>query len=110
MFISVNRGKRAIALDLKKPEAAEILWRLIDTADVLIQNFRPGAIERLGFGADVVRARNPKLVYMSISGVGETGPYAAKRVYDPLIQALSGLADIQSDPTRPPENGAHAHR
>lgn len=98
MFISVNRGKRAIAVDLKNPQGTEILWRLIDTADVLIQNFRPGAIERLGFGAEDVRARNPKLVYMSISGVGETGPYAAKRVYDPLIQALSGLADIQADP------------
>lgn len=98
MFISVNRGKRAIAVDLKQPQGAEILWRLIDTADVLIQNFRPGAIERLGFGADTVTARNPRLVYMSISGVGEVGPYASKRVYDPLIQALSGLADIQSDP------------
>ena len=98
MFISVIRGKRAIALDLKKPAGCDILWRLLETADVVVQNFRPGAIERLGFGADAVRARNPKIVYMSISGVGETGPYAAKRVYDPLIQALSGLADIQSDP------------
>jgi crotonobetainyl-CoA:carnitine CoA-transferase CaiB-like acyl-CoA transferase len=103
MFISINRGKRAIALDLKKSDAKEILWRLIDTADVLIQNFRPGAIERLGFGADVVRKRNPRIVYMSISGVGDKGPYASKRVYDPLIQALSGLADIQADPSRRPK-------
>jgi len=74
------------------------LWRLIDTADVLVQNFRPGTIDRLGFAASAVIKRNPKLVFMSISGVGENGPYAAKRVYDPLIQALSGLADIQADP------------
>ena len=99
MFVSCNRGKRSLAMDLKAPEGADVLWRLIDRADVLVQNFRPGTVERLGFGADVVLARNPKLVYMSISGVGEDGPYAAKRVYDPLIQALSGLADIQADPT-----------
>ncbi|MFT5508646.1 MAG: crotonobetainyl-CoA:carnitine CoA-transferase CaiB-like acyl-CoA transferase [Hyphomicrobiaceae bacterium] len=98
MFISCNRGKRSVAVDLKKQEGAEILWRLIETADVLIQNFRPGTTERLGFGADDVLMRNPKLVYMSISGVGEVGPYASKRVYDPLIQGLSGMADIQADP------------
>ena len=98
MFISCNRGKRSIAMDLKRPEAAEVLWRLVDRADVLVQNFRPGTIERLGFGEPALRARNPGLVYMSISGVGETGPYADKRVYDPLIQSLSGLADIQADP------------
>jgi len=99
MFISCNRGKRSIAIDLKQPKGAELLWRLIATADVLVQNFRPGTAERLGFGADIVCKRHPRLIYMSISGVGETGPYASKRVYDPLIQALSGLADIQSDPT-----------
>lgn len=98
MFISCNRGKRSLAVDLKNAKGAEILWRLIDTVDVLIQNFRPGTIERLGFGADDVLARRPTLVYMSISGVGEVGPYASKRVYDPLIQALSGMADIQADP------------
>ncbi|MGI9475420.1 MAG: CaiB/BaiF CoA transferase family protein [Hyphomicrobiaceae bacterium] len=98
MFISCNRGKRSLAIDLKQPQGADLLWRLIDTADVLVQNFRPGTIERLGFGFEAVHTRAPKLVYMSISGVGEDGPYAAKRVYDPLIQALSGLADIQADP------------
>lgn len=98
LFISCNRGKHSVAVDLKRPEGADILWRLIETADVFVQNFRPGAIERLGFAAETVRARNPGLIYMSISGVGETGPYADKRVYDPVVQALSGLADIQSDP------------
>jgi len=97
-FISCNRGKRSIVLDLKQNDARDVLWQLIATADVLIQNNRPGAMERLGLDADAVRARYPRLVYASISGVGETGPYSGKRVYDPIIQALSGLADIQSDP------------
>jgi len=98
-FISCNRGKRSIAIDLKNPSVAPLLWQLIDSADVFAQNFRPGAIERLGFGAQAVMKRNPRLVYLSISGVGETGPYTRKRVYDPVIQAISGLADIQADPT-----------
>jgi crotonobetainyl-CoA:carnitine CoA-transferase CaiB-like acyl-CoA transferase len=97
MFISSNRGKRSIALDLKQEAAVTALRRLIARADVLVQNFRPGTMERLGLGEPVVRADNPGLVYMSISGVGETGPYVKKRVYDPVIQSLSGFADVQAD-------------
>jgi crotonobetainyl-CoA:carnitine CoA-transferase CaiB-like acyl-CoA transferase len=97
-FVSCNRGKRSIALDLKNPDARKILWQMIEQADVLAQNFRPGVIERLGFGANEAMKRNPRLVYLSISGVGQSGPYAKKRVYDPVIQALSGVADIQADP------------
>jgi crotonobetainyl-CoA:carnitine CoA-transferase CaiB-like acyl-CoA transferase len=97
LFVSTNRGKRSIAIDLKKPAAAEVLKSLIERSDVLIQNFRPGTMERLGFGPDAVKKINPRLVYVSISGVGEEGPYVKKRIYDPMIQALSGLADIQSD-------------
>jgi crotonobetainyl-CoA:carnitine CoA-transferase CaiB-like acyl-CoA transferase len=85
-------------LDLKQPSARKVLWQLIETADVFAQNFRPGAVERLGFGAEQVMARNARVVYLSINGVGETGPYSGKRVYDPVVQALSGLADIQADP------------
>jgi crotonobetainyl-CoA:carnitine CoA-transferase CaiB-like acyl-CoA transferase len=96
-FVSSNRSKRSIAVDLKRPTGAGILRRLIATADVLVQNFRPGVAERLGFGEEAARAIKPDLVYASISGVGETGPYIRKRVYDPVIQALSGLADIQRD-------------
>jgi crotonobetainyl-CoA:carnitine CoA-transferase CaiB-like acyl-CoA transferase len=96
-FIACNRGKRSIALDLKRPEGKAILWRLVEQADVFAQNFRPGAIERLGFDYEATKARNPGLVYLSISGVGPSGPYAGKRVYDPVIQALSGLTDIQAD-------------
>ena len=98
MFVSSNRGKRSIALDLKQPAAVEVVRRLAASADVMVQNFRPGTVERLGLDADTLRARNPRLVYLSISGVGETGPYVEKRVYDPVIQSLSGLADVQADP------------
>ena len=95
IFYSCNRGKRSIALDLKSDAGRAVLKDLISGADVLLQNFRPGAIERMGFGEAAVRAFNPRLVYVSISGFGEHGPYAHKRVYDPVIQALSGATDIQ---------------
>lgn len=97
-FITCNRGKRSLAIDLKQDRAKEILWRLIEGADVFAQNFRPGVAERLGFDAGEALARNPGLIYLSINGVGESGPYAGKRVYDPVVQALSGLTDIQADP------------
>src|ERR1700741_5435216 len=104
LFVSSNRGKRSLALDLKRPEAKEIMRRLIASSDVLVQNFRPGTMKRLGFGELALRELNPRLIYVSISGVGESGPYAKKRVYDPIIQGLSGFADIQSDPqTRRPQ-------
>ncbi|MDC0238046.1 CoA transferase [Gammaproteobacteria bacterium] len=97
VFLSANRSKRSIALDLKNPAGVDVLKRLISTADVFVQNFRPGAIDRMGLGESVVRDINASVIYVSISGFGETGPYAHKRVYDPVIQALSGLADIQMD-------------
>lgn len=97
-FVSCNRGKRSVALDLKDDKAREVLWKMIEEADVFAQNFRPGVAERLGFSAEEALKRNPKLIYLSISGVGPTGPYSKKRVYDPVVQALSGLADMQSDP------------
>ena len=103
-FFSCNRGKKSIAVDLKKEAGQKVLWRLIEKADVLLQNFRPGAMERMGFGEDAVRSRNERIIYVSISGFGETGPYADQRVYDPVIQALSGATDIQANRlTREPE-------
>jgi crotonobetainyl-CoA:carnitine CoA-transferase CaiB-like acyl-CoA transferase len=103
LFVSSNRGKHSLALDLKQPEAGTIMYRLIATADVLVQNFRPGTMERLGLGEPALRVLHPRLIYVSISGVGESGPYAAKRIYDPIIQGLSGFADLQADPeTRRP--------
>ncbi len=102
-FLNNNRNKRSIVLDLKKPAAVQALLRLAAGADAFVQNFRPGVAERLGIGEDAVRAAAPKIVYVSISGFGETGPYAAKPVYDPVIQAFSGLATVQagSDAARP---------
>lgn len=97
MFVSCNRGKRSVALDLKQPAALAALRRLIAAADVLVQNFRPGTMARLGLDEPAMRVANPGLIYLSISGVGETGPYVKKRVYDPVIQSLSGLADVQAD-------------
>ena len=97
MFITVNRGKRGIVLDLKQPTAGDILCRLIERADVLVENFRPGAIERLGFGYERCRELNPRLVFGSINGFGPSGPYANIRVYDPVVQAVSGLAATQTD-------------
>ena len=97
VFFSCNRGKKSIALDLKSEEGKKILLKLASEADVFMQNFRPGAIERMGFGEDVIRKLNEKIIYVSISGFGNRGPYANSRVYDPVIQALSGATDIQAD-------------
>ncbi len=96
-FATVNRNKRSLALDLKNERAREVLLRLVESADVFVQNFRPGVVERLHLGEAEMRRRNPHLVYVSISGFGDSGPYADKRVYDPVVQALSGLAAIQAD-------------
>ncbi|MEM7019731.1 MAG: CoA transferase [Pseudomonadota bacterium] len=95
-FLAANRGKKSIALDLHSEAGVNVVKKLAETADVFVQNFRPGAIEGMGLGPDVIRAINPKILFVSISGFGEKGPYAHKRVYDPVIQALSGLADLQA--------------
>jgi crotonobetainyl-CoA:carnitine CoA-transferase CaiB-like acyl-CoA transferase len=102
-FLNNNRNKRSIVLDLKTPGGVEVLKRLTAAADVFIQNFRAGVIDRMGFGEPTVRTLAPDIVYVSISGFGEQGPFAAKPVYDPLVQALSGLATVQagSDQERP---------
>ena len=102
-FLNNNRNKRSIALDLRDPDAKDVLRRLIATADVFVQNFRPGVAERMGFGEDAARAIKPNIIYVSISGFGESGPFAGKPVYDPLVQGMSGLATIQagSDLERP---------
>ncbi len=103
MFLNINRNKRSITLDLKKPEGRDLLLRIAGTADVFVQNFRPGVVERLGVAYEDVAKVNPRIVYMSLSGFGEKGPWVHKPVYDPVIQALSGLTTIQagSDEERP---------
>lgn len=96
IYIAVNRGKRCEILDLSKPESRPRLNEIIAWADVLIQNFRPGVAERLGLGWEDARAINPRLIHCSISGYGDDGPYAALRVYDPIVQATAGLVASQS--------------
>ncbi len=102
-FLNNNRNKRSVAIDVKSDEGREALLKLVATADVFIQNFRPGVVERLGIGEPELRKVRPDLIYVSMSGWGENGPFAHKPVYDPIIQALSGLATVQagSDKDRP---------
>ncbi len=102
-FLNNNRNKRSIVLDLKTEVGKEALLELVKTADVFTQNLRPGVMERLGFGYDVISKINPRIIYASIAGFGFNGPYASKPVYDPLIQAVSALSSVQagSDEERP---------
>jgi len=102
-FLNNNRNKRSITLDLKSPSGVDAVKRLAAISDVVVQNFRPGVVERLGVGEDELRAVKPDLIYVSISGFGEIGPYSNRPVYDPIVQALSGLASVQggSDKARP---------
>ena len=102
-FHVTNRGKRSIAINLAEARGVEILHGLIAGADVFLQNFRPGVAARMGFGWEAMHALNPGLVYLSISGFGPDGPYAQKRVYDNVIQAYSGLNDVQAGPNQEPE-------
>ena len=102
-FLNNNRSKRSIAINTKTPEGLKILKNLLVGADVFIQNMRPGVIERIGLSEEIVREIEPNIVYVSISGFGEKGPFSHRPVYDPLVQALSGLTSIQagSDEARP---------
>ena len=102
-FLNINRSKRSLTLNLKNEQGVSVLKQLAATADVFVQNFRPGVVERLGIGEPDIRKVSPKVIYMSMSGWGEHGPLAQKPVYDPVIQALSGLTTIQagSDDDRP---------
>ncbi|WP_373085530.1 CaiB/BaiF CoA transferase family protein [Sneathiella sp.] len=102
-FVNNNRNKRSIVLDLKNPDGIAVFEKLVATADVVVQNFRPGVAERMGIGEARTRAINQKIIYVSICGFGFTGPYAQKPVFDPLIQAVSGLTSVQagSDDLRP---------
>jgi len=100
-FANGNRGKRSLVVDLTKPDGREILLDLVKDADVFVQNFRPGAVERLGIAEEDLRKVRSDLVYVSISGYGESGPYRDRRVYDPILQALTGHVAIQKNPDVP---------
>jgi formyl-CoA transferase len=101
-YLSVNRNKRSIALDLKHEAGKEALWRLIDGADVFVENFSPGTVARLGFGYDAVKARNPEIVYAAISGFGQSGPDFGRTAYDLIVQGTSGMMSITGHPGGPP--------
>src|SRR5262249_12107754 len=101
-FLAVNRGKKSLTLNLKAPEAQALLKKLIAKSDVVLENFRPGTMERLGLGHAHRRAVNPRLVYCSISGFGESGPEASRPGYDLIVQGEAGLMDITGFPDGPP--------
>ena len=94
LFATLNRNKRSVVLDLKDEDEHQIFLRLVETADVLLENYRPGVLDRLGLGYDRLSAIRPELVYASITGYGD-GPYHNRRVFDPLIQATAGAAAAQ---------------
>lgn len=104
-FVWLNRSKESLALDLKQDEAKETLRRLLARADVFVQNLAPGAAGRLGFGAEELRAKHPRLVHCSISGYGEGGPYTQKKAYDLLVQCEAGLVAITGGPETPSKVG-----
>jgi len=104
-FVWINRSKESLSLDLKRPEAVDVMHRLIARADVFIHNLAPGAMGRLGFGADVLRAAHPRLVVCEVSGYGTTGPYRDKKAYDLLVQSEAGLVSITGTPETPSKVG-----
>src|SRR5215470_9195329 len=101
-FLSVNRNKKSLGLNLKTEEGRDILWKLLERADVLIENFRPGVLDKLGFGYSAVAKRNPGIVYCSVSGFGQTGPYRDRPGYDVIAQGESGIMDLTGFPDGPP--------
>ena len=105
-FVWLNRGKESVVADLTNPADRQLFEALIAKADIFIQNLKPGAVAKLGYGIDSLRARRPSLICCSISGFGESGPYADRKAYDLLIQAESGLASITGSPEAPARVGA----
>jgi CoA:oxalate CoA-transferase len=101
-FTSINRGKESIALDLKDQADRVIFEALLDRADVLVENYRPGVMTKLGYGWDAVHARWPKLIYAAASGFGHTGPYAARAAYDMVVQGMGGIMSVTGHPGGPP--------
>ena len=101
-FFSINRGKKSITVDLKKPEGREIIYSLVKSVDIVTENFLPGTMDRLGIGYERLREINPRLIYASVSGFGQTGPYANKPALDIIVQAMGGLMSITGEPEGPP--------
>lgn len=101
-YLSLNRGKESIALNLKDPADRDVFRALVRRGDVLVENFRPGTLEKLGFGCETLRQLNPRLIYATVSGFGHTGPWSHKPAYDMIVQALGGLMSLTGFPGGPP--------
>jgi crotonobetainyl-CoA:carnitine CoA-transferase CaiB-like acyl-CoA transferase len=101
-FLAINRNKESLTLNLKHAAGRQVLWRLLDRADVLVENFRPGVMERLGFGYEAVQAAHPRLVYASVSGFGQDGPYRERVAYDLILQGMGGLMGTTGEEGGPP--------
>ena len=99
-FAMMNRNKRSVVINLREDEGKAVFLRLAEGADVVMENYRPGVMERLGVGYETLKEANPRLVFASINGVGHTGPYAERRVYDAIIQSISGIGSLQADPAK----------
>ena len=104
-FLAYNRNKRSVTLNLRSDEGRDVFIRLVETADVLLENFRPGVLDRLSLGLDVLRECNPRLIYCSITGFGEDGPYMHRPAYDAVAQSLSGDSSMFLDPENPQITG-----
>ncbi|MGH6990801.1 MAG: CaiB/BaiF CoA transferase family protein, partial [Stellaceae bacterium] len=107
-FLSANRAKRSLTLDFTTPEGREIALRLIAQSDVLLENYKVGTLAKYGLGYDALHARFPRLVYCSLTGFGQTGPYAPRAGYDFLAQAMGGIMSLQGEPEGEPMKGAVA--
>ena len=107
-FFSINRGKRSVCIDLKKPAGRDLALALAEKADVLTENFSPGTMASLGLGYDDVAARNPRIIYASTSGFGQTGPYTQRGAVDVIVQAMSGLMSITGHPDGPPARAGYS--
>ncbi|WP_353171394.1 CaiB/BaiF CoA transferase family protein [Paracandidimonas soli] len=101
-FLNMNRNKRSLSLDLKDERDREVFYRLVETADILVENYRPGVVQRLGIDYDTLKARNPRLVYASISGFGQSGPWSTRPGFDLMAQAMSGVMSVTGYPDSPP--------
>ena len=102
-FLGINRGKKGLAIDLKNPDGLQVLKRLVEDADVLVHNFRPGVSERLGINYEQLQQINPRLIYCALTGYGETGPLKDKAGYDQVLQTMTGMAALQGPAGGPPE-------
>ena len=101
-FMSVNRGKKSVTLNLKSPRGKELFLELVKGSDVLVENFRPGTMEKLGLDYESLKKHHPSLLYAACSGFGQTGPYAMRGAYDMIIQGMGGIISITGEPNRPP--------